>query len=429
MRSVKAILFQVLFAGSLLLTAIHAHALPDPAVEWAVETPKLSGSVTGYPAANPNSVVVSAGGRTARISGTGEVIFSVEFGPEASRGGVLDPAVADLDGDGTDEIITGHNDGLIVALDGADGRVIWEYDLGTGLATWRMPVAADLDGDGTVEVLAGNMDGWMTCLNHNGTLRWRSRIEDYRLSTPAVGDINNDGRLEVVYGTSTRHVIALDADGRLLWDRFHPPLHMGRTKPLIADLDGDGAAEIALTSSMIAPVTGVLCLNGADGTVKWEGPTWHKAYHSVALGRFGDGSPALLVGDKGDNVGAYSGDGILHWRTQVSGRGIWTPLVQADIDGDGAHEIVFTVRDNSLDGKGNAWYVLNTEGDVLGAYPGGRGFGSPMVADVDGDGVLEVVVSFADGQLVCYTFGGPARDDAVIAGDSTGTPRYTRRPA
>lgn len=423
MPSTKKSICHVAYCMALVGLAGTVHALPEPTIEWKLETPGITGSPVAYPIARPDSVVSSAGGRVTRISGSGEVIFTSEFGPEASRGGVMEPSVADLDGDGVDEILSGHNDGLIVALDGGDGHLIWEYDLGTELTTWRMPTPADLDGDGTMEVLASNMDGWLACINHDGILRWRSRIEDYRLSTPSVGDINNDRRLEVVYGTSTRHVIALDDQGRLLWDRFHPPMHMGRTKPAIADLDGDGAAEIFTMSSMIGPNTGLLCLNGADGSVRWVGATWHKAYHGLSLARFNDGSTGVLACDKGNNVGAYAADGTLRWRTQVSGQGIWTQPVEADIDGDGVQEILFTIRNTSLDGKGNSWYVLNNSGEVLGAYGGGNGFSSPLVADIDGDGLLEVVIAFGSGEVTCYSFGGPAKEGAIVTGDWRG-PAY-----
>ncbi|MBX3178480.1 MAG: PQQ-like beta-propeller repeat protein [Candidatus Hydrogenedentes bacterium] len=426
MPSTKTIIGCAASCLAVAALAAQAPALPDPTVEWTVETPGISGSPVAYPAENPDSVVSSSGGRAVRISGAGEVIFAVEFGPEASRGGVMEPSVADLDGDGVDEIITGHNDGLIVALRGADGRVLWEYDLGTSLDVWRMPITADLDGDGAAEVIAANMDGWIACLNGDGSLRWRSKIEEYRLSTPAVGDINNDGRPEIVYGTATRHVIALDADGRLLWDRFHPPLHMGRTKPVIADLDGDGAAEVYTMSSMIGEGIGLLCLNGADGAVKWEGATWHKAYHGLSVARLADGSLGVLACDKGGNLGAYGADGVLRWRTQVLGQGIWTPPVQADVDGDGRLEILFTQRNTSLDGEGHSWYVLDDGGAVIGAYGGGNGFHSPLVADIDGDGVLEVVIAFGEGRIVCHSFGGAAKEGAVVAADWRG-PAYRAR--
>ena len=111
-------------------------------------------------------------------------------------------------------------------------------------------------------------------------------MEDYRPSTPAVADINGDGQPEIVYGTATRKIIALDAEGRIVWISAQPPLHLGRCKPLIADLDGDGALEIYSLSSMIAADTGLLALNGNDGSLRWVAPTYHKAYMGTQPGPF-----------------------------------------------------------------------------------------------------------------------------------------------
>lgn len=395
-----------------------AGRLPEPELKWSVQ---LKGDVATspipYPRATPDSIVLANGGRVTRISGDGRLMYDIEFGPETGRGGVSEPSLGDVTGDGADELILGHKRGYVYVVRASDGVVLWSYDLGSPLDTWEFAVAADITGDGRAEVIAPNLYGWIHCISPDGGLMWRSKVEDYRPSTVAVADVTRDGEPNIVYGTATRHLIALNAKGEVVWDSFQPPLHLGRTQPLVADLTGDGAPEVYSLSSMIALDTGLICVNGLDGTTRWAGENWSKAYMARSIGRFADGTPAIVIGDKGNYVAAYQPDGRRRWRSQVSGRGVWTPPAVADIDGNGTFEIVFTIRERAVDGSRYSWYVLSMEdGEMLGAYDHGGGFASPYVGDVDGDGLLEVVLGSKDGRVLAYTFGGPATADAVVHG-------------
>lgn len=408
----------VVFGFGVCALASGAATFLEPVLEWEVDLASgMSPSPVPYPAKNPDSFLVGMGGRVVRVRGDGAVLFDVSFGPETSRGGISDAMPADLDGDGVEEIVAGHKAGYVYALNGGDGAVLWEYPLGPALDAWQMATPADLDGDGVAEVLAPSMTGWLYCLDGDGSLRWRSRVADYALSTPSVGDIDGDGAPEIVYGTATRRLIALESDGTLLWESFVPPHHMARTTPLIADVDEDGKAEVYTLSSMIGADVGLISVDGKSGSLRWIGATYHKAYMGLSLTRFSDGTQGIVAADKGGNVMAYDVEGRQRWRTRVSGRGIWTPPVSADLDGEGTQEIVTGVRGVSLDGKGNSWYILSSEGEILGAYPrdGGQ-FGAPLVIDADHDSVLELILVSDKGIVSAYTFGGEARPGAVAAG-------------
>ena len=146
----------VLVIAALSVSSL-APALPEPVQEWSVsfDTP-LGVSSIAFPSARPDSVVVAAGGFAARISGDGKVLFEASFGPELGQGGVYEPEAADLDGDGAEEIIAGHNGGYVFALNGNTGEVLWQFNVGSPLDTWEMSTPADLDGDGKTEVITCN---------------------------------------------------------------------------------------------------------------------------------------------------------------------------------------------------------------------------------------------------------------------------------
>ncbi len=408
------------------MAAASADTFPEPSLEWTFDAQAgLYGSAIPFPSTQPDSVVIACGGRVIRLDGRGQALFDTSFGPEKGRGGVFDAATADLDGDGIEEIVAGHNEGIVAALS-PDGRVLWEHRLGAGMGVWQMVQPADLDGDGAAELLTSDMSGAVTCLNGDGTLRWRSRLdrERWEVSTPAVGDIDNDGRPEVVYGTQTRYLVALDSDGRLKWERFLPPLHLGRSLPLIVDLDEDGRAEVVGFSAMLAKDGGVVCVDGRDGTPRWTGQMETNVYHGRNAFRLKDGTPAVAAADKANHVAVFTADGEARWRTDVSGRGIWQPPVVGDLDGDGRLDMVVTVRDTAPDGSGKSWYVLDVEtGEAVGGYPlEGGGFGGACIADIDGDGVLEVVLASRNGKVHAFSFGGPAGEDAVAAADGRANP-------
>jgi outer membrane protein assembly factor BamB len=65
-------------------------------------------------------------------------------------------AIADLDGDGHQDVVAGSFDYHVYALDGETGGVLWAYD--TGNRVFSVYPVGDLDGDGRPEVVAGTQD-------------------------------------------------------------------------------------------------------------------------------------------------------------------------------------------------------------------------------------------------------------------------------
>ena len=68
------------------------------------------------------------------------------------------PAIGDVDGDGTDEIVIAGSDGRVKALRdaGDNAEVVWEVDLGSPFGP---PLLADVNGDGRIEVIVAAADG------------------------------------------------------------------------------------------------------------------------------------------------------------------------------------------------------------------------------------------------------------------------------
>ena len=105
------------------------------------------------------------------------------------------PAIADLDGDGSQETIVGSHDDNIYCIDGS-GNLVWAFTTSDDIQS--SPVAVDLDFDGTLEVLVGSKDNNLYCLSHTGAKEWNFTANNWIRSSPTVADLNYDGLLEIL---------------------------------------------------------------------------------------------------------------------------------------------------------------------------------------------------------------------------------------
>ncbi|MCL4219001.1 MAG: VCBS repeat-containing protein, partial [Candidatus Hydrogenedentes bacterium] len=225
------------------------------------------------------------------------------------------PLIADLDGDGSQEIIVcASRDHRVLCLDG-EGEVIWDYRLETAQADGVMaaPSIVDYDGDGMKEVFFLTKGGVAGCLDARGKLIWRTATGDVIDYTgPVVADINSDGRVEVVFGSDSGTLYCLDDAGMELWHyqgdgeirgipalAFHPesgtyriytvfadgmsacfsstgdllwshmepaPRNERRSGAAVADLNGDGTPEVILANEKYE----VIVRNAFSGDEVWR---------------------------------------------------------------------------------------------------------------------------------------------------------------
>ena len=172
----------------------------------------------------------------------------------------------------------------------------------------------------------------------------------------------------------------------------------------VADLDGDGNMEV------IGSAYSVVALDGKSGALKWRASSGHDRSEAGAnnVGRTwpgvvladvnGDNAPEIVTAHGGGYVAVYDRNGYFlpGWPQHPVAEELRS-LAVADLDGDGAMEIVVgRAQLNSSNvwvfeptgALRSGWPKLNNdEGSAAGIYNDTIGLG-----DLDGDGALEVIV-------------------------------------
>jgi LruC domain-containing protein/uncharacterized repeat protein (TIGR01451 family) len=269
------------------------------------------------------------------------------------------PAVADVDGDGAPEVILALADGKLYVY-AANGALEpgWPMSIGDAADLYgshtidSSPTVADIDGDGTPEILVGAYDKHVYAYRGNGTLAWRFATRDVVMSTPAVGDIDpaRPG-LETVFGSGDRFVYVVDKDGQLLWRR--PTGWTVRSSPLVADIDRDGDLEIVIGGDD----RNVWAWHHDGSAVAgWPQSTGSAVFSSPVLADVdGDGVAEIVVGSDDMNIYAFKADGSLAagW-PQSTGAPVKGAPAVGNLDGDPEMEVVVADFDGVMKYYGQA---------------------------------------------------------------------------
>jgi hypothetical protein len=109
--------------------------------------------------------------------------------------------------------------------------------------------AADLDNDGTLELLVPTLAGRVYVVEGDGSLMagWPRDAGSMIVSSPAIADITGDGIAEVIVGTQ-RGVSAWNGDGLPVIDWPKETGDWVVASPAIGDLGGDGLLDVAVES-------------------------------------------------------------------------------------------------------------------------------------------------------------------------------------
>lgn len=298
------------------------------------------------------------------------------------------------------EILVLTNTGKVYCLASGTGEILW-LDALSGSMHWGSAgiAVADLDGDGTLEMVMADARGEVSAKRGDGSEFWNHREEGGLKSAPAVGDLDGDGKPEVLIAGSAMTLLCLDNTGRPLWRMAGTP---GAGAPVLADLDGDGTLEILLG------VGDALCVIGHDGETRWSVPLSGPMDSGVSVADLdGDGSPEIVVVDLKGGLAVMTAGGQPLWTAEVEGRARRSPSV-ADLEGDGSPEILVA-------GYSGAVHVFSAKGELLDrADLGGASNATAAVARLRDDEPLTVICPVVTGSLTAFQWVGGGNGGAVL---------------
>ena len=332
----------------------------------------------------------------------------------------------DVDGDGVREIAVETHSRMWV-LDVLTGKVRqfigWDVSPGN-VRSYGLVRFQDLSGDGLPDFfcIANFAQHHEVLLNEEGTFRrawahgWGSSVTTTTIATtwpdPPIADVDGDGRLEMVLSM-------YNAENEPRWMvRVYDVLTgelkakaLDRIARYVVDLDGDGAAEL-LADDSVDPtqtdVRGACLLKVANGTCR---EVWREdGARSFPVFPVRRGSAAIQPpqavfvqrAGKTQRLTWKEDGGVVPVEGQppppppppdtskipaTVGPRLGPPLV-ADVDGDGRNEVVHYHQ-------GQVAVYRWTEGQSFEKLAQFASSAAPALADLDGDGVLEMVVGTA----------------------------------
>ena len=388
-----------------------------------------SGSLTGTVAL----VETNCGDNTITVyndDGTGTfsegVYYPVAVTPNSTADLYPEAAtVADVNGDGNGDVVVVNDDSSDVTIltGNGDGTLnLTSVGYATGGYPYNPAIVADLNGDGLVDILVADDNQSLVWMAGYGDGTFQAAKDFYAPITGgnyaysfgvATGDLNGDGIPDVVLGNYGNNDIGItvflsNPDGSL-----QPGVNYGSSGGFgyvaVADFNGDGKLDIAASnddgyvqiftgtgsgSFIVGPFYGVGAEN--EGIIA-------AALNTSGVAGFND---LAVVNDNGTvNVLVNDGSGGFMSPVPYALTAGGCNLATGDIDGDGNLDLAIAECDGSQVG-----ILLGVGDGTFGALPvpdvtvGNNPFGVAL-ADIDGDGTLDIATTSAD-QNVVVALGG-----------------------
>lgn len=327
--------------------------------------------------------------------------------------------VSDLDGDGDMDMVTPH-------YDNGDWNLVWvsNTDGNANLSSPNIINAliespqdlkiADLDGDGDDDILLATYTGFYLAyhyywyenqLNQGGSWVQNTISDTTLMAPPLIYDIDTDGDLDLVtsYGGNGGFIVFENSNGSGDFIQHDPMNIYGGKSMNNVDINNDGIQDIVsvYTTSTVNQELGLIYIGRDDQTfenpIDYIGDADNTSYDGVleAKDLNGDGIKDLISSH--DNVKrldwqSFDNSELKFTNPRIIGQGQSIGIDFADFDGDGDEDIV-TINDDSY--GDNVILFENINGEInYGAAKvldsGDYAHRNIQAGDLDNDGDVDI---------------------------------------
>lgn len=355
------------------------------------------------------------------------------FPKNLGASGQASPVLFDVDSDGIDDLLSATASGMVYVFDGLTRQPLpgWPVQMPYtktvdpsnprnhtkaqayvtgGVKPPRQGVlssmnAGDLDNDGAVEVIAATMDGYLYVYSYDGKLRpgfpvtrdpvseadtnelvW---LDPGMISSPYVVDLDLDGNLEIIQAAMDQKVYVWREDGT-------------RQAGFPVKLEFDGSSKNIKGRIVSSPEVGLINNDSIPDIVigaNEYNPELYVPGYAYAISGRGNLEPggAVLQGWPVVVMGAINGV------VPFIGDGATATPIMADVDGDGRVEISISgtvscphlyehtgARTLTYDCSNAGWTDPSTIENIAVAF-----LSNPIFADLEGDGRMEIMAALS----------------------------------
>lgn len=288
--------------------------------------------------------------------------------------GGLDVAVGDVNGDGVDEIVVGAGrDGgpMVQVFDGTGNLKAQWFAYTDGLRTGIKVATGDLNGDGTDEIITGVGAGGgpqVRVFDMNGNSKFGNGFFAFDSAFRGgcditVGDFNGDGKGEIAVAAGPGgqpHVRVFSRKGRFLGTEFRPFANDNKGGVALATANVDGGNDDEIVMSIYSAGEDWVKVYKNDGTILGEWKNFAGLYSGavVAAGDIDkDGKDEVAVTPRqgaGPHVqfyeghGKYTGKNFFAYPADFRGG---MNIAMGDVTGDGKIDVITVPNKNRSAGR------------------------------------------------------------------------------
>ncbi|MBN2008845.1 FHA domain-containing protein [candidate division KSB1 bacterium] len=326
-----------------------------------------------------------------------------------SRSLVSNPALDDIDGDGVPEFIYLDADGHLNALNCISKQPIWAKIENVQAIDKTSIILADINANGLNDIIMAARNSRIHIFDgQNGLLIDRSDfLSGQFVGSPAVGDFNNDGMADFAICTETGKLyVGYSRDNRIDWESYTSDDNTQSTPTIIEDniLFGTENGKVNIfniSRQTFSSINVNEALNAAKG--KWTEDNTIRS--TISYGTIAPSRHIMIVPTREYNIIAFE---------ELTNRWLWFDTFEAPIAQ--FPDVIPSAVFNNVDQKGAPNVIFGSHNGVIKGYNGsqpgqnpgiweyGRLFddqflSNPALADIDKDGIADVIIGGASGKL------------------------------